>query len=51
MSDQRAIPDDERPFIPEEEIPAKESTDFDAADTEATDDDSESVADAADGSE
>ena len=30
MSDPRAIPDEERPFIPEEQIPAKESTDFDA---------------------
>jgi hypothetical protein len=30
MSDPRAIPDEERPFIPEEEISAKESTDFDA---------------------
>jgi len=31
MSEPRAIPDEERPFIPEEELPAKESTDFDAA--------------------
>lgn len=30
MSDPRAIPDEERPFIPDEQIPAKESTDFDA---------------------
>lgn len=37
MSDPRAIPDEERPFIPEEKIPAKESTDFDA-DTADSDD-------------
>ncbi|MCE7482996.1 MULTISPECIES: hypothetical protein [Microbacterium] len=30
MSDPRAIPDEERPFIPEGQIPPKESTDFDA---------------------
>lgn len=30
MSEPRAIPDEERPFIPEEKLPAKESTDFDA---------------------
>lgn len=30
MSEPRAIPDEERPFIPEEELPAKKSTDFDA---------------------
>ncbi len=30
MSEPRAIPDEERPFIPEETLPAKESTDFDA---------------------
>lgn len=37
MSDPRAIPDEERPFIPEEQIPPKESTDFDAADVESDD--------------
>lgn len=30
MSDPRAIPDEERPFIPEETLPAKKNTDFDA---------------------
>lgn len=30
MSEPRAIPDEERPFVPEETVPAKESTDFDA---------------------
>lgn len=30
MSEPRAIPDEERPFIPEEKLPPKESTDFDA---------------------
>lgn len=44
MSDPRAIPDEERPFIPEEELPAKESTDFD----DAAAADSESGADPAD---
>jgi len=42
MSEPRAIPDEERPFIPEEKIPAKESTDFDAEprdDDGAVDDD------------
>ena len=43
MADPRAIPDEERPFIPEEQIPAKESTDFDAdtADTDTDDTDSD----------
>jgi hypothetical protein len=36
MSDPRAIPDEERPFIPEEQIPAKESTDFDAEPAETS---------------
>lgn len=35
MSDPRAIPDEERPFIPEERIPPKETTDFDADSTDA----------------
>lgn len=38
MSDPRAIPDEERPFIPEEQVPAKESTDFDAEPAEARSD-------------
>jgi len=54
MSDPRAIPDEERPFIPEERIPPKETTDFDAdgADADSTDpDDVESGPEPADGDE
>lgn len=50
MSDPRAIPDEERPFIPEEKLPPKESTDFDAdtVDTADTDTDTDVGAEAAD---
>ncbi|WP_194420535.1 hypothetical protein [Microbacterium abyssi] len=47
MSEPRAIPDEERPFIPEETLPAKESTDFDAEpaqDEEPETDDGEAAA-------
>ena len=52
MSDPRAIPDEERPFIPEEQIPAKESTDFDADTADTADDlDAESGPEPADSHE
>lgn len=53
MSDPRAIPDEERPFIPEEQIPPKESTDFDAGsvDAEAEPADDEEVPDPVDSHE
>lgn len=49
MSDPRAIPDEERPFVPEERIPPKETTDFDAGSTDP--DDVESGPEPADGDE